>query len=434
MAEGTLLRVICRHRMIKRLLGGGLAVAVLGSSAVMADPVQVGVSLTNRYSDNMNASRDNPQSDVETRANITIEHQAQPGRCETGLGADIGYGVFSQDTFDSTLYTQADATGECQLTDRLSWYLSDSLRDVRQSSTQPTRPDNTTRRNIVSTGPDYQLRLGRRDTWRLSSRYQNTTFDDRDQRDSDRVSASTAWTHQFSPRLSGGLQATGERVEYDSGEEVDSQTGTVFFSRQYQVTSISGSYGVTRQETRFRNVDITTTGTVGDLRVDRQVNSSTSAFLDLSRQITDQTSGFDLQFGDFSFSSQQSTTVEVTALEAGTQTRFSDGGTLGVTLGGSRSDYIRSDTEEESGYGVVRYARPVTPLLTFSTQGRYRVIRYAINETEDQVANGEVGLIWNLTRAFRIASYVGHERRFSDVSNREYTENWVSVSLNYQFQ
>ncbi|PAV27051.1 hypothetical protein CF392_02625 [Tamilnaduibacter salinus] len=415
-------------------MSASLGAAILGSGAAMADPVQVGVGLTSRYSDNMTASRDNPQSDLETRANITIEHQAQPGRCETTLGADIGYGVFLEDTFDSTLYTQADATGQCQLTDRLSWHLTDSLRDVRRRSTRPARPDNTSRRNTVRTGPDYQFRLGPRDTWRLSSRYQNTTFDDREQDDSDRISASTAWTHLFSARLSGGLQASGERVEYDSGEEVDSATGTVFFSREYQATSISGSYGVTRQETRFRNIDISTTGTVGDLRLDRQVNSSTSAFLNLNREITDQTSGFDLAFGDFSFDVQETNTVEVTALEAGARTGFSDGGTLGLTVGGSRSDYIGSATQEESGYGVLRYTRPITPLLTLSTEGRYRVIRYAINETEDQVANAEAGLVWHVTRALRVSSYVGRERRFSDVRSREYTENWASVSLNYQFQ
>lgn len=97
--------------------------------------------------------------------------------------------------------------------------------------------------------------------------------------------------------------------------------------------------------------------------LERELNPSSEIYLQASRQLTDQTSDFDIQFDDFEFNLRETTTVEVTALEAGLGKRFSDASSVNIGLTASRSDYLQTTDKEERAGLSLRYSRPLGSIV-----------------------------------------------------------------------
>lgn len=414
-------------------LSSGLGIALM-SFQLLAEPLKLSVGLDNRFSDNVNQASSNEQSDLETRFNIRAQHRTDPGRCNSYLSADLGYGYFHSGTFDPEVYTNGSFAGDCELAERLVWQVSDDLRQVNQNSRNPSTPANTTRKNVFRTGPRYALKLGEVDTVQFSAQYVRTDFDEPEETDSDRIIGIVAWNHLFSETFTGGVSVDTNRAELDTGEEVDRNTVSLTFSQQWVATRLSGSVGYSELERTFQGVSQESDAIVGDVMVQRDINPSTDVYLQASRRLTDQTSDFDIQFDEFEFNLQETTTVEVTALNAGINKRFSDASSLNVGFNASRSDYLQTNTEEDVVGISTRYSRPVVDQLVFNAGAGYRYYRYNGEGTEDSLLNVDLGLIYQLNRQLDLTGRIGRNQRTSDeVPNREYTENWLLIGVNYRF-
>ncbi|MEX0604289.1 outer membrane beta-barrel protein [Marinobacter sp.] len=271
------------------------------------------------------------------------------------------------------------------------------------------------------------------DTVNLSAEYQRTEVEGSQGTDSDRVIGTVAWDHIFSDTFTGGVKAETNRAELDTGEEIDSNTFRLTFTQRWVATLVSGSLGYTEQERRFGNTIQESNAIVGDIMVQRSINPSTDLYFTASRDLTDQTSDFDTQFDEFQFNLQESSTVEVTAAEAGINKRFSDASSVNVGFNASRSLYLLTDTREDSFGLSTRYVRPVAEQLLFNAGASYRYLRYQDETSEDNIASVDLGLVYQLNRKLDLSGRIGHNQRTSNVAGREYTENWVLVGLNYRF-
>ncbi|WP_246180450.1 outer membrane beta-barrel protein [Marinobacter changyiensis] len=390
--------------------------------------------MDNRYSDNVGQASTNEQSDLETRLNVRAEHRTDPGRCNSYLSANLGYGYFHSNTFDPEVYTNGSFAGDCELAERLVWQVSDDLRQVNQNSRNPSTPENTTRKNIFRTGPRYSLELGEVDTVDLSAQYERTDFEGQDEPDSDRVIGIVAWNHLFSETLSGGVRVDTNRAELDTGEEIDRNTVSLTFGQGWVATHLSGSIGYSELERTFNGETQENDAIVGDLMLRREINPTADVYVQASRELTDTTSDFDTRFDDFEFNLQETTIVEVTALNAGINKLFSDAGSLNVVFNASRSDYLQTNNKEDVLGVSTRYSRPVVEQLSFSAGAGYSFFRYEDEGTEDDLLRLDMGLIYQLNRQLNLTGRIGRNQRTSDdVPNREYTENWLLIGVNYRF-
>lgn len=427
MANRQGIRVVCP---LRELLVGILVVTPF---SLQAAPAQVSGELNSRYTDNAAQSGINEESDIESRAYLGVRHTSDPGQCNSDLGARLGYGYWLDDTFDPETYASLDFAGDCRIVDGLIWQVTDNMRDIDQDSRANNNPDNKTRKNVFRTGPVWTLRLSPVNQLSFAAEYENTEFSEPEETDGERYIGTVAYNHFFNSTLTGGVTASRDWAELDTEEEIDRETLSLTFSKDWAATSLNGSLGVSEIETSLNDTTRSTDGFVGNLEVVRQVNPTTEMSLEASRELTDQTSDFDIRFGEFVFRQEQTGAVEVSAVRFRTTTEFSAGSSLALTAFASRSDYIDLGTEEESAGYNVSYRRPVTARLSATLGGGYNYLTYSDDDTADVLYRLNAGLDFQLSRKLSLVSRVGHDERDSKIPTRKFAENWVSIGLNYQF-
>ncbi|TYC62734.1 outer membrane beta-barrel protein [Marinobacter sp. BW6] len=411
-------------------IGTGFLIAA-GPSLAATNSLSGGID--NRFSDNARRVSTNEQSDVEARVNLNFQHLSDPGQCTSAVDMGLGYGYWHDDAFDSEIYTDGTLQGQCELTPRLTWQALDTIRQVTQDTRQADTQDNLTRKNVFRTGPIYTLQLTQVDQLQFSAAYENTEFEEPEEPDSERFTGTAAYNHNFSETLQGGLSLSAERTELDTEEELDRESAVVTFDKVWVTTRVNGSLGVNRLETRLGTQEVSNDGITGTFNLVREINPSSEFTLYANQRLTDQTSTLGLQFEDFNFDLSESSAVEVTAIRAGYNNRFSNGSTLTVGLSASRSDYVQTDEREDQSGVDLRYSRPVTELLSWFTDAAYQHQRFEDDGSEDDLYSLSVGLDYRLSSRMDIRSAIGHRQKTSDIASREYDENWIAVSLNYRF-
>ncbi|WP_166259604.1 outer membrane beta-barrel protein [Marinobacter salicampi] len=421
-----------------------LSISVLtfsGAASVSAEPVKLSAGLENIYSDNVRLRANNEESDMETRLSVNVNHVSDPGRCNSRLGGEVGVGYWWESTYDPELYTDLGFRGDCEITRGLDWEVSNSLRDVQTDSREAATPDNTSSKNVFTTGPVYTLPITKTDVLSFSAKYQRTDYfesqgDDDNQVDGQRVIGSASWNHLFSSTLSAGLRVSTDRAELENDTEIDKNTASVIFSNAWPATQISGSVGVTELETRFTDSSRPPSNTeafVGNVSLDRQINPSADFYLNVRRDVTDQTSDFDIEVAGFSFNLRETEVIEVTTVNTGINKRFGDSTNLNVEAFASRSLYVLSDVEEDRIGLEANVVRPIATRWNGTAGAGYTYLTYDENQADDTLADVYLGLLYKASSQLNIQGRIGHNRRTSDVPSREYQENWILLGLEYRF-
>jgi uncharacterized protein (PEP-CTERM system associated) len=166
----------------------------------------------------------------------------------------------------------------------------------------------------------------------------------------------------------------------------------------------------------------------------RTLDSSATIFLRASRELTDQTSDFDIRFEDFTFELQESNTLEATSIETGLNKSLNNGDRLTLSAFANRSDFLESE-EREDQIGVrAGYTRQITPLLSAVGNARYQYLSFESDQSDDQVVGLDLGLNYRASRSIELAARIGRNERTSDIKAQEYEENWVLLSIDYRFR
>jgi hypothetical protein len=401
---------------------------------VIAAPPEIYVGFDARASDNIAETADDKQSDIENRAFLRGSYQTDPGRCVASIDGQISYSVYADSTFDPETRLDGGALGRCELATGLYWSAENQISDVERSSRFGNTPDNRTRKNIFRTGPDYRWRLSPRDSIQFSSRYENTEFSDPEDIDSNRVTGSIAWNHLFSSDFSAGLSTAISEAELDTDADIRTQTVSVTFNKRWATTSLSGSLGVSEIETEQGSFKQKSDGLVGDLNLTRVLDSSASVYVRASRELTDQTSDFDIRFDDFTFERQESITLEATIVETGLNKTFSNGDSMVLAAYANRSDYLDS-AEQEDRIGLrAGYTRRLSPSVSAVANARYDYLTFESDQSDDQVTGLDIGLNYQASRRLELRGRIGRNERTSDNATQEYEENWVLVGIEYRLR
>ncbi|MBZ0333697.1 outer membrane beta-barrel protein [Marinobacter sp. AL4B] len=405
------------------------------SLSAVADPVQLVVGQTILTTNNATkVLKENRQDDTKSRTYLNANYENNDGRCVGGLAGSLGYTVWSDDSFDNETDAQMDALGRCELSDSFSWTISNNLREVTQDTSNSDTPNNRTRKNLLSTGPNYLFRLSTVDSVNFEARYESTEFSEPEERDSERVIGTAAWNHLFSSTMNGGLSLTTSETEHDSSGTIEVRTAQMTFGKRWATASLSGALGVSEIETEFGATSSTSRGSVGNLEFIREINERAELYLRGARELTDSTSSFDIRFEEFEFNLTESLAVETSSLEAGLNKRFSSGSSLSAAVFANNSDYLDSNEEEQSTGVRLSASKPLSQLVSLFAKYGYRYTTFEQDESEDEQLNMEMGLNYQASRALSVYASVGYEEKGSDVVARRYGERWALVGLEYQLR
>jgi len=387
-----------------------------------------------RVTDNANKTATNENSDLESRTYVTASYVTDPGQCNAIFSGTLSYSIWQNNSFDNETSGNMNLNSECELATGLFWDLDNNLREVSKDTTQSDTPNNRTRKNIFSTGPRYIWRLGSRDSIALNTRYETTKFEDPDETDSERYASSAAWSHLFSQTLTGGISASYTTTELDSGAKINVQTVRATGSKNWATTSLSGAFGVSEIETDFGSTSQTSDGFVGELNLTRALNPSTNWYLSAARELTDQTSSFDIRFEEFEFNLTESISVQTTTVSTGVNKRFSDQSSLTADVFANQSDYLGTDELNESVGLNIRYSRSFSESVSGNTMLGYRRSTFEPGDSDSQTLRLEIGLDYQASRKLSLFGKLGHEQRTSSVSSREYDELWGLLGVEYKFR
>jgi hypothetical protein len=427
-------------RNASAMIGRSMGLCLLGSlpvvpAAVLAEPAVFSIGLDSRLSDNIRRAPSNEQSDIESRLSLGVRHTSDPGNCNSDIVARGDYSYWLDDSYDPETTAEADFQGDCRLGSNVVWQASDYLRDVAQSSRVSNTPDDRTQKNVFRTGPIVTLRMGAVDDLVLTAGYENTEFREPEQKDGERYSASVGWNHFFDPSFTAGLSVSADRSELDTEEEIDRVTYSLPFTKTWEATALSGAIGYGQIETRLLNQPTQNYNTVvGNLLLVRQVNVTTQVELEVSRELTDQTSDLDSRFDDFTFDLSETSSVEVVAMRLGINNQLRGGSELDIDFFGSSSDYLDIEILEETLGIDTNYRRPISGQLTGTAGARYEWFKYSIDDTQDEIALVTAGIEFQLNRQVVFLSRVGYEQRTSDVPSREFDEAWILAGVVYEFR
>jgi hypothetical protein len=410
------------------------SVLIASPASALGAPAEIYMGVDSRYSDNVEKAAVQEQEDLENRVLLRGNVQTDPGKCVASADGEIVYSIYAEKTYDPETQVNAGVFGSCELARGFSWEVENQIREVTRSSRLSDTPDNRTRKNVFSTGPGYRWRLSSQDSIQLSLRYENTKFSDPDDADSKRVTGSIAWSHAFAPDLSAGLSSSVSQVKLDTGTEIQNLTVNVTFNKRWAKAAVSGSLGVSEIETTSGPLRQKTDGYVGDLNLTRALDSNANAYLRASRELTDQTSDFDIRFDEFTFELTDSNTVEVTIAETGLNKPFSNGDVLRLSASASRTDYLDSNEQEDRARFRTGYTRMLAPQLSAVANARYDYLTFESDQSDDQIVGLDIGLSYRASSRLELVARIGRNERSSDIQSQEYEENWLLLSIDYRLR
>lgn len=203
-----------RAALRKGVLPIALLVALSGSAWAIDVDYEVGVAA--KYSDNINLSDDNPISDtvISPRMFFLVE---QVGRnVELAAQGNVEYRYYTSDSFDDEVRGRfAGALNWMVIPQRLDFVVQDYLSLQPVNELVEFSPSNQQQVNVFVAGPTLHARFGSTTRGQLDMRYVNTYAEERDEFDSDRVTAAARLVRELSAiqSISANLEASDTRFD-----------------------------------------------------------------------------------------------------------------------------------------------------------------------------------------------------------------------------
>lgn len=397
------------------------------------DTADLRVGAETRVSDNIKRRKDGSESDIELFTYTQLDYRKDvQDRCRVSAAGTFGYRTWQDESYDSQFSTNGRFFGICRLAEGFNWRLEDQVNQLTRNSRLPDTPSNETRRNVFSTGPSYTYRLTALDSFTLRGNFQNTTYGNSEDPDSNRYSGSVSYQHIFSSTLSGGVSASHSLAEYDTDLDVTTDAVSLFANKSWVTTSIDGSVGTSRVTTTSDGSEASFDGWTAELGLTRRLSPDSRFRVSARRDLSDQTSFFTVLINGFEFDLEQSVVVEVTSLSAAYIKELSERETLNISFFADQTDYVSTGQDETNVSGSIDYSRPLAARLSLLLSGGLRYQTFA--ETTGEYVLGKVSatLSYEFARDFYLQGAIGQNRRVDSEAQGDYVENWISGALIYE--
>ncbi|MDX1589799.1 MAG: hypothetical protein R3296_12750 [Oleiphilaceae bacterium] len=404
-----------------------------GSVSVHGQPLTLDLSVSTRYSDNINKQKNPTREDLEHRVGLRLNKRSDDqGLCRGSLATDLGFSTYQRSTFDNRVSGELDLNSYCQPAQWLRWNLRDTLRDRRTVAADPDTPDNRERRNVLATGPTLTRALSRRTELFTDLEYQATRFERSTGNDSNRYTLSAGAHHQLTPRWRSGVTASHTDVDlFRRDESIRRNNLSLNFSRPGDQSRASGRIGYGWLSNRRGPFASDNNAITGELAYDATLLAGTRFNLQLQRDLSDTSTDFDVAIPGLELDLGESTAVAVTSVSASVSQTIRPASQVALQLSYSESDFISVDTREERFNAILELTHPFRPRLSGGLDLSYR--RADFDQGDGLIAHSvrpRVSLDFRQTRHLHWNLGVGLEKRYDEGGvGREYQEHFLSLGL-----
>jgi Putative beta-barrel porin 2 len=216
---------------MRALLGLIAAIAACDSLSAASPEARLDWSVDSgvRYTDNATLVSDDTVDDVIGSIGGTMDIVRQGTRLDatlTGAGAFISY---LDDTYDNDFLGYAAVTGRFQIIpDALAWALENTFGQSTSNQFEPSTPENRSNVNVLSTGPDISLNLGRATEVAFTGRYEQSTYEGTSADDSQSWIGEVGLGRRLSDAAIASLRASTSHVDYDDPGAIDYDQNEIF--------------------------------------------------------------------------------------------------------------------------------------------------------------------------------------------------------------
>ena len=427
--------------IIGSVVGAVLAGPVWGQDEAFFDTVERAVYSETEYTDNAFDTSDDKEDEVEQIIGLDVALQRATRSMTLDVAYDINRREYLEDNFEGrTVLEGYGALLLGNLQDRFSWLIEHQQRFLQRDSTGTDNPDNRDERSIFITGPNVYLRLSPVDSLNGSLRYIETTFDDADESDSERIVADLRLLHQLNMLTSVYLFGSYADVDIDADSgDYERSIVALGVDREYRQGNISLAAGQTDLD---RDVGDDVDGFFGRAII-RYTTSLHNFQFFYNHEITDSSIGLSLSGADYEEFDDGDSNFDDTDIVTRTRyqvyyERIPKPGGLGVAvrLFSDEEDYEDQPRDQESVSARVYLRYPLSNNLESQL-----VLKYEETDFLDQPALGEdedysaaFTLSHELTRVLWLRYRIGYEERENDVdASRDYESMIAYLGITYAF-
>lgn len=384
---------------------------------------------------------DRERSELETRvwANLGLSHQGPD--LSTDLGYRLTRTMFKHDTQDDKSTAEGDARLRWQILDqRLFLDASHSRRNVLQDSAEVDLLGNREDRDITTVSPSYILRLGGADSVTFSASWTDVSYDDRNERDSQRTGANISWNHRLSEVDSLVLNVGSTQIDNQSSQVTDYRydSASVGYSATLSKLSYTVLVGANRADREGGEDDVTG----GLLDIEARYRSGFNTWnLTARHGLSDSSMANGNQVFD-DFYSYDSSTNKVDVLEETrvmldwTTSAVCERCTFKVATFYEKEDYEEEPDDNTEIGAELRFNYELTRTASVGMIYRHRDLRFhGADNPRDNYSIDEVRLTYSqrFGQNVRAGIFVGWEERDSKADSIDYDVLSGGFSLSYQF-
>lgn len=429
--------------------------SLAGTVAALNVGGSVGVGL--EHSDNIERAHIDEQSDTERNVNVGIVADHAGDRIQAALDYNISHIDYQQNVYDDETATNGSALLNFELVENvLNWKVANSTDYSQIDSAGEDTQDNRTNRNMFSTGPELLMPLGRVDLVTARALYQDVTFDNDVESDSERINAALDWAHFLADKRKLSLGVTRDEVDFDERLQTDydkdryyvgfsSEEGYLTYDVLLGKDKIKPDIGEDTDGS-FREVGLAYSNSGHRFAFDHN-NELTDSSVGLSLYEAFRASGIDpetvniigadgreVDSGDINF--ELAEVVERTRNQFSYSSPDYSGWKFAAVIYSDEQDYESALQDEESrGYDLaVSYQLLESLRLTL---GYYREKTEFNDEPllgEDDEDELRFGATYDLARAWTVSAWLARTEQSNDTDQtREYDENRAAIGLRYSF-
>jgi hypothetical protein len=371
--------------------------------------------------------------------------------------ANVDYQVtridYQQNSYDDETTKNGSALLNLELVeDVLNWKIANTTDYSQVSSTEEDTQDNRANRNMFSIGPELLIPLGKVDL--ISSRvlYQDISFDNDVDSDSERMNGTLDWAHFLADKRKLTLGASRDEVDFDERLENDYDKDRYYAGFASEAGYLTYDFLLGKDKVK---PDIGE-DTDGDFRQIGVVytNSEHRFAFDHNNELTDSSVGLSLydvfgvdpaqgeilidgekvDKGDINF--ELTEVVERTRNQFGYSSPDYNGLKFSAVIYKDEQDYESApDDEKSTGYDLaVSYQLLESLRLTLAYNSEDIEFSDQPALGEDEEDSIRLGAVYDLNKEWSVAAWVARiEQTNSTDSSREYDENRAAVGLRYSF-
>jgi hypothetical protein len=218
----TAIRIACCAVAVVAVCRPGSALAQETSSSY-----EFGVS--GEYSDNIARVPVNMEDETTLAFTTAVDYKRTVSWLDTSLNVVGMYNEYLNNTFDSEFRGNGTLNMEADIVEnRLIWFLTDNLGQLRQSNVDPDTPANRENVNILRTGPRLTQNFGARTELVLEASYEREMYET-SLLDSTRYGGDLRLRRDISNRQFVGLNATYRTSDYDDAAVYSSYNTSEYF-------------------------------------------------------------------------------------------------------------------------------------------------------------------------------------------------------------